>query len=72
MQNSTDLRRLWPDVIADTATVFEERAAMPLETCFLCRVADHSHNLGLWLVHLDCWLAAFVRERLENGNAGER
>ncbi len=44
---------------------------MPLETCALCRTADHSRNLSVWLVsderkavHLDCWLAAYDDERL--------
>ena len=44
---------------------------MPLEICVLCRAADHSRNLVLWLVnderkfvHLDCWLAAYDAERL--------
>jgi hypothetical protein len=44
---------------------------MPLEKCVLCGVADHSRDLGLWLVngvrkviHLDCWLAAYDAERL--------
>ena len=43
---------------------------MPLDICILCRAADHSRNLGLWLVndekklvHLDCWLAAYDAER---------
>jgi hypothetical protein len=68
---------LWRDVIGEAATCLRSGAAMPVETCFLCRTADHSRNLGLWLVndekrpvHLDCWLAAYARARTRDD--GER